>query len=576
MKHAIFFIFIKVLIIGIFFISCQNPINTAYTYETSSSSTEDTSSQEDSVITLSDSTAELINSTYVQSIELNQQYDISAFEGKKAFLIVTNKSSSSASLSRASSSSSVNSINDEETSSSLLNLTQYTNIPFNAPNPNISPVISDNRSLNASSTGTTYSLGDTKTFYGATSSGTNTAAYGQDSILKVIGNHCYVWYKSKSGISISDDQLQTLANTFDSIYEKETYLFGTNYDENCNFSNIINIQSEQKVHLLVYDIFDDYTSGQNSGTFGYFWSLDFNINDDDATESYMSNECQCLHLDSYFLQAAEDTMRSTIAHEFQHLLHYVNKPIKYASSTGSNNFRYSDTWFNEMMSMICEDIMQTQIELDDDASPKARLPYFNAYHNKGFYTWRSNDDVYISYANAYAFGAFLVRNFGIDFIKTLATNNYINEEAITQALISKGAALQSFSAVLDKFYNAILKPTSSEYTLNKTVSKTYTDIGDSPVTFTCSAINLNDYQTISSSQMTSRYVSYYYNASLGSAYNGPLILNTQIFYSSLSPYGMFVSYWGTVGDDDLPTTYKLSSNISSSSSNLTYKLVFMD
>ncbi|MCR5188113.1 MAG: hypothetical protein K6C97_04195 [Treponema sp.] len=600
MKHSRFFIFIKVLLIGIIFISCTNPLNTnteedstseSSCSDTSSTDTTDDSSDDNSssetstdtssTISVTSDTTEYINSSYVQTISLNQSYDISAFEGKKAFLVVTNTSSSSASLSSASSSSSVSSINyDEEAeTSSDVSISQFLNEPFNPENPDFSPVISSARSLNASTSSTSYSLGDTKDFYGATSSGTSTSAYGEDSVLKVIGEHCYVWYKEKDGISVTDDQLQTLADTFDSIYEKETYIFGDNYDENCNYSNLIDIQSEQMVNLLVYDIFDDYSSGQSSGTFGYFWSFDFWLNDDDAEESYMSNECECLHLDSYFLEAAEDYMRSTIAHEFQHLLHFVNKTIKYATSNGSSSFRYSSTWFNEMMSMVCEDIMQSQIELDDDDSPKSRLPYFNANHYLGFSTWysSSNSKIYSAYANAYTFGAFLVRNFGIDFIKELAQSTYIDETAITKALVAQGASLESFDEVLDQYYNTILTPEETEYTLNKTATKTYSDVGGSDsVTFTCSAINLKDYKTISASQMSSTYASYYYGATKRTAYYGPLILNTQLYYSTLYPYGMFASYWGTVGDDDLPTTYSLSSTITSSSDNLVYKLVFMD
>lgn len=570
MKQLRFFILLKVFIIGVIYTSCQTEVASS------------------DPITLTASSADYTNSTYVQSISLNQEYDLSEFEGKKAFLVVTNTSSSSnASIKSSSSSTSNSSISLEDDTStesdsdSDLSSSQFLNVPFHPQNPDFSPVTSSARCLNASTTSTTtsYEVGDTKDFYGSTSSGTSTAAYATDSVLKVIGEHCYVWYKEKDGISVTNDQLQTLADTFDTIYEMETYIFGENYDENCTYSNIIDIQSEQMVHLLVYDIFDDYEEGQDSGTLGYFWPLDFYINDDDADESYMSNECECLHLDSYFLENYEEYMRSTIPHEFQHLLHFVNKTVKYATSKGSSTFRYSSTWFNEMMSMVCEDIMQSQLDIDDDASPKSRLEYFNSYHYLGFYNWYSGNYVYASYGNAYTFGAYLLRNFGIDFIRELAQNTYIDETAITKALVAQGASLESFDEALDQYYNAILHADEddADYNLNKSVEQTYSDVGGSDtVTFSCTAIDLSDYKTISAREMSSSTASYYYGATKSTAYYGPLIYNTQVYPSTLYPYGMFVSYWGTVGDDDLPCSYTLSSTISTSSSNLSYKLVFMD
>ncbi len=535
------------------------------------------------------------------NITVDQQYDLSAKTGKRAFLVVLNKNKEQKQAFIPSSNSSVNDARSLTPSTaeeipeivSTQNSEQYTHIPFIPPE--IDQVLTpasqnDSRSLLAdtdTTTTTTYTLGDTKTFYGATTSNT-TSAYAADSVLKVIGNHCYVWYKAKAGITVTDTQLQTLANTFDAIYEKETYIFGNDYMldserptlPNYVAGNIIDISSEQKIHIIVYDLYDDYTSGQDSGTFGYFWSLD--MNKQDYAGSLNSNECECLHIDSHFLEIAENKVYSTIGHEFQHLLHFVNKTVKvglYQAEDGWHWQNQSSTWFNEMLSMVCEDLMLTQLGLNVSAGPQSRLNQFNqtGCHNTGFGTWQSGNDVFCSYANAYAFGAFLLRNFGIDYIKTLAQNKYVDEEAVTQALVSSGAYLQSFDAALEKFYNVILNPSdTSTYSLNHSVSKTYNVGGTTgSVTFTCDAIDLSTYLTISASNMTENYAVQYYGASAGSAYYGPMILNSNYRYNTIGAYGIYVIHKGIVGTD-LNTSYKLESSDTGSDNGVTYKLIFKD
>ncbi|MCR5188112.1 MAG: hypothetical protein K6C97_04190 [Treponema sp.] len=535
-------------LLAVLFISCENPINTP---------------QEET------------NPFTVIDLEIDEENDLSAYAGKKAFLVVTNNTTQTkqAFIPSNPSSTMYEVYENERASSPSVYNNQIINIPFEAPKIDINPIFDESiaaeRSLNAPNA-TTYTLNDTKDFYGATSSN-GTALYGEGSVLKVIGEHCYVWYKEKSGINVTDTQLKRLADTFDAIYEKETYLFGENYDPNCHYTNMITCDEEQKVHLIVYDLYDDYSVNQSGGVFGYFWSLDFFKNGTwGSFTTSGSNECECLHLDSHFLAIAEGSMLSTIAHEFQHLLNFVNKGLKYSTSNNTS-IRYSSTWFDEMMSMTCEDIMQTQLDLEDRYSPKNRLSTFNLNYNLGFKTWREGDDVYASYANAYAFGAYLVRNFGIDFIKELAHNNYIDEEAITNALQAKAASIDTFDKALDNYYNVVLNPSGTYYTLNKSASQSYTIAGSS-VTFECTAINISRYPTIDKQYVTEAYEDLYYNAEAGKNYYGPIILNSKVL-NSLDPYGMFASYLGTIGSEG---SYTLSSASVGSVKQVSYKLVITD
>ena len=516
------------------------------------------------------------------NLDVDTEYDFSSKQGKKAFLTVINKNS------EMSTRLPVFNDNIDEIKPTAYSESQgisYLNVPFNPPKLNypLQGTTPFNLSSNVLRTEnqSTPSIGDKKDFYAATLKNKTNAEWAKDSVLKVIGQHCYVWYKAKEGISITDDQLQALADSFDTIYEKETYIFGKNTLETQPDNSIINITDENiKINIIVYDLFNDVedTRSKQAGTFGYFWTLDFQKQDlETEDEIYYSNKCQCLHIDSFFLEAVPKAQQSTIAHEFQHLLHYVNKSLKYGPvlQGTKSSFRTSETWFNEMMSMVCEDIMQSQLNLEDKDSPKYRLKLFNQYYYYGFKNWYQSDDQYISYANAYAFGAFLLRNFGIDFIRKLATNNYINEQAITRALIDSNASLKSFNDVLDKYYNVVLNPKGDYYTLNKSVSKTYTDIaGNKTVEFKCDAINLFDYCTFEGNELNFLKVNDYYQASRLNDYYGPVILN-KLVYKSLDSYGMYVSYLGDVGIT-FSTTFKISSDSVNTSGDITYKFVFTD
>ncbi|MDY3886341.1 MAG: hypothetical protein SOZ24_03710, partial [Treponema sp.] len=155
-------------------------------------------------------------------------------------------------------------------------------------------------------------------------------------------------------------------------------------------------------------------------------------------------------------------------HEFQHLENFVNKVVL------SSNNRSVSTWYNEMLSMLSEDIFTDLLGIALENAPANRLNFFNAYYPLGFYKWRSGSDyspsgdVYISYANSYAFGAYLLRNFGgIELIKKICQNDFVDEESITKALESLDYGF-TFSDVLLNFYQILFE--NESYSLNKEFS----------------------------------------------------------------------------------------------------------
>lgn len=501
------------------------------------------------------------------------------YQNKKAFLLAINNTNETLDVIKKKYQNSIqsNSVNDIKP----LAANKYFSIPANLPvfNTKFTVDLQSARAANTDSTPVTYNLGEKKDFYGFDAEN-KTQKFAENAELKAIGNHCRIWYKQKDGINLVDENgqdvtdflLQKLADKFDSIFEKETFIFGSNIPTK-RFSELIDFSKCDKIEIIVYDLLDNYIQEKEAGggIYGYFTETDFYNQKtlDSQTSSAISNECEALHIDSYWLSQTPEAVISTAAHEFQHLLHCVNKTV---NSAGLNR---SETWFNEMMSMVCEDIMQSQLGISDEGSPKKRLPFFNCNYFQGFKIWRdrtedNESDVYNSYANAYVFGAYLLRNYGIDFIKELAQNEYINEEAITKALNAVNANENSYDKVFSNFYNVIVNPNGTKFTLNKAVSKTY-NINGKQVTFKVDAINLMNVKSLSAQNISQELSDILYNCPEDTDYYGPLLFDGS-FVKILDPSGIFVTYVGTGSESfDFSRLDKIDFN-----TNIAYYVVFID
>lgn len=284
--------------------------------------------------------------------------------------------------------------------------------------------------------------------------------------LQAVGTNCYIWVLddnftsgTASGNKITREKAQELATKFDSMYTPIREVFGTESDKMIGasgFANISNVSDTgSKVNIVVYDIEDDYKTGQASGVAGYFWAKDYYTS---ASASYfkdnaisLSNEGKYFYVDSGFLNKYPNMIYSTLAHEFQHMINFGQKYV--------NNGRNSSTWSNEMMSMVCEDMIQDYLDIDLLDSPIGRLLEFaQGYYLSGLTDWLPGNDVAYSYAGAYAFGAYLARNYGgTSLIKQIATNQYVDQDAITQALKANEATkTETFESVFKKYPQALV------------------------------------------------------------------------------------------------------------------------
>lgn len=339
----------------------------------------------------------------------------------------------------------------------------------------------------------------------------NSVSYTKRSAtLRAVGNHCYIWvvdgYYSTdsgavSGAAVTTEQIITLKEKFDGMYPLIQKIFGKEAEVMVDGNSIVPIDTVSdtgsKVNIVVYDINGDYKTSQQGGVFGYFWAKDY-YTPKTATSSAtdvikLSNSGKYFYIDSYFTKDSNwaPSMYSTLAHEFQHMINFGVKTLTPASD-GNNNPPSSATWYTEMMSMLCEDMMQQNLECNDTASPKSRLSQFCTYYtSSGITEWNDNDQL-ASYAVAYTFGAYLARNYGgAELIQKAAQNDSVDKDSITEALKAMGYD-ETFDSAYIKFAQAlVLNNTDKQNTA--TLNKDATIYQFSGYTYPMTAIDLWSY-----------------------------------------------------------------------------------
>lgn len=283
-----------------------------------------------------------------------------------------------------------------------------------------------------------YSIDTTKKFWIDDANGKFSQ---QRATLLAEGTYSYVWVvdnvysdssSAKNDNKITREQAKAVAQKFDAIYGPETTIFGdtykTVYENTSGIEESELVPPEEKISILICDIFGDYSSNQSGGILGYFWNKDFFYDDVTKSQGIRSNEAEIFYIDSHFLDAFTDMTYSTLAHEFQHMLNYVNKDIKHGKTP--------TVWYNEMLSMVCEDLLQDFIGIEDKDSPRGRLPQFNyGYAFNGAEEWFNDANTLNSYAHAYAFGAFITRNYGgASLVKYIMENDYVDLDSIIDAI----------------------------------------------------------------------------------------------------------------------------------------------
>ena len=217
--------------------------------------------------------------------------------------------------------------------------------------------------------------------------------------------------------------------TGNDIYDWVTNIFGAPWGPH-SLSLVIPPEAAGEIHILLFDIDGDGTPQPGEGRIvGFFVGLNnfLRLPDHPALGDLLqaSNERLMFFIDSPVFAAASgpswevtdrgpSTIIDTLAHEYQHMIHFYQKPILRGN--------FSEAWLNEMSSEVAEDLISDKIlsrgprgvAHDNPAAGEpgnggGRLPRYNLFNDIQVTAW---DGFLANYSINYAFGAYLARNYG--------------------------------------------------------------------------------------------------------------------------------------------------------------------
>ncbi len=158
--------------------------------------------------------------------------------------------------------------------------------------------------------------------------------YDIETTLRIVGDNCYVFVEdSQWQLNVTQEDVELMAHIFDEstdadpgkgVFQIETSAFGDPPD----------VDADPRIYIVLLDIQDGHVPGTSTNfVAGYF---DFN-------NQVPSRGREIVYLDSNPLDLEGRLAKATLAHEFQHLIHWAHDIDE-------------DDWINEGLSGYAEDI----------------------------------------------------------------------------------------------------------------------------------------------------------------------------------------------------------------------------
>ena len=266
---------------------------------------------------------------------------------------------------------------------------------------------------------------------------------------------------------VTQEMVDALASTFlktgsdNDIYDWVSNIYGEEWGSH-NEDALITQNDE--ITILLTDI-----SGDNSisgGVVGFYFPKD-NLK---ISEVSGSNQRVMLYADAVLFANGEDTwdiedywpreMMSTLAHEFQHVIHFYQKTVLREANT--------DVWINEMLSESVEDLVATKLKhtgprgvvhtngsAGATGNSEGRYPLFNNTNTLSLTSWQNQ---LANYSHVNAFAAYLLRNYGgAKVLHDIMHNAHTDEKAVVfgvnKAINGSG---KTFNDVLKEWGIAVL------------------------------------------------------------------------------------------------------------------------
>lgn len=357
----------------------------------------------------------------------------------------------------------------------------------------------ENEGVKITLTDSNYNIGEKRKFFVWDSDELGKENYHEaELILRVEGEHCLIW--CEDGLVVSDDLLKTLQENFDRVYPLETALFGTCSDYTVKDKDTFITEANEKIYINIVSLKNKTVGGCFSPVDMYKASYIEKYNQESGS-NYQTNEARMFYVNYSAEPSFIDDMDgciSVLIHEFQHMLRFICDTIVKGIET--------DVWYNEMMSLLAEDIFSGHLNLNIDSTAIKRLYFFKLLTNWGVTCWNTSDFFLwqASYSVSYAFGSYLLRNYGgakllaalTDFSTAGTGKDVINNAFRKLGLKNKEGAPLTFEDVATDFHQICIYTSKEDaakghISLNREV---VFDIGG--VKITAPAINLLEGDTV--------------------------------------------------------------------------------
>lgn len=186
------------------------------------------------------------------------------------------------------------------------------------------------------------------------------------------------------------------------------------------------IDGENRIHIYIDTI------SANKGLYGYFSPMDV------VTEK--GNKADMLYINSWMLKKGtsnEHSAKSTLIHEFQHLVNFNNKVVqKYLDGKQP---LMEGRWLNEGMSTYAEQLGGLGLPSGDTFTAL----YLNHFFENPSAVPVVTDDPNLNYGAVYLLVLYLVEQYGEESLKTLTMSDKINTENVE--LITKAPFKKTFT-----------------------------------------------------------------------------------------------------------------------------------
>ena len=253
---------------------------------------------------------------------------------------------------------------------------------------------------------------------------------------------------------VTQRMVDELAATFlqagpgNDIYDWVTAVFGEPWGPHDYSGELLDPATEQ-LHVLLHDI--DQDNSTTGGTLGYFTTKDVYLPRPGLPPIFAhSNRKLMFYLDSVLLATPDEgqawdprqrwpgQMTLTLAHEFQHLIHFYQKKVRHDFEA------VSEAWLNEVASEVADDLVSGKLGLPgargvagedgsagEPGNSRGRLPRYNLWNDIQVSTWNG---WLANYSIAYALGAYLARTYGAELFTEIVQSGYSGVAAVEAAL----------------------------------------------------------------------------------------------------------------------------------------------